>query len=54
MNNLNNEELLLLEEILNEEIKSYLYSGYETTSEYIVSIRSIIKKLGLKEIYKFD
>lgn len=50
MNNLNNEELSLLEEILNDEIIEYaVSSGYGFTNEYIVSLRNIIKKLGLKK-----
>lgn len=55
MNNLNNEELSLLEEILNDEIIEYaVSSGYGFTNEYIVSLRNIIKKLGLKEISDYD
>ena len=55
MNNLNNEELSLLEEILNNEIEEYaVSSGYGFTNEYIVSLRNIIKKLGLKETSDYD
>lgn len=55
MNNLNNEELSLLEEILNTEIIEYaVSSGYGFTNEYIVSLRNIIKKLGLNEKSDYD
>ena len=47
-------ELEYLEEILNEVIKDYLNSGYPLTDEYIVTLRGMLDKLGLKEIYKFE
>lgn len=55
MSNLNDKEIVLLEEILNGEIIHYAVSnGYGFTNEYIVSIRNIIKKLGLKEKSDYD
>lgn len=54
MSKLSDEEIDLLEEILNEEIKNYLYSGYGFTNEYVVSLRNIIKKLGLNETSDYD
>ena len=55
MNKLSDEEIALLEEILNTEIIEYaVSSGYGFTNEYIVSLRNIIKKLGLKETYDYD
>lgn len=55
MYDLNNEELSLLEEILNDEIIHYaVSSGYGFTNEYIVSLRNIIKKLGLKDTSDYD
>lgn len=51
---MNNEELLILQEILNEEILNYLLSDYKLDDEYVVKLRSILKKLNLKEIYDFD
>ncbi len=45
------EELECLQEIINEEILSYLESGYNIKDEYIILCRSILKKLNLKEIY---
>ena len=51
---LNDEELDLLEEIINDEIISYLESGYKNTSEYVVSCRNILKKLNLKELFNYD
>ena len=49
----NQRELNYLEEILNEEILSYLRSGYGLDSEYVVTLRGILEKLGLKELYTF-
>lgn len=48
------EELEILQEIINEEILSYLQSGYELTSSYINVLRGILKKLNLKETYNFE
>lgn len=50
---LNQEELECLQEILSEEILSYIQSGYKITDDYIVLCRNILKKLNLKEIYDF-
>ena len=47
-------ELECLQEIINEEILSYLDSGYNIKDEYVILCRSILKKLNLKEIYDFD
>lgn len=46
---MNEEEKQILEELINEEIKSYIQSGYRITDEYVITLRNIIKKLGLKE-----
>lgn len=54
MGNLTKEELETLQELLNEEILSYLDSGYGLQDEYVISLRSMIKKFCLKEIYDFD
>ncbi len=51
---MNKEELLILQEIINEEILSYLESGYELTSSYINVLRGILKKLNLEETYNFE
>lgn len=48
------EELLYLEEMINEEILEYLQSGYSIDNEYIITLRNMLKKLGLKEVYNFD
>ena len=48
------EELECLQEIINEEILSYLDSGYNIKDEYVILCRSILKKLNLKEINDFD
>lgn len=48
------EELLYLEEMINEEILEYLQSGYSIDDEYIMTLRNMLKKLGLKEVYNFD
>ena len=48
------EELECLQEIINEEILSYLDSWYNIKDEYVILCRSILKKLNLKEIYDFD
>lgn len=49
----NQRELNYLEEILNEEILSYLRSGYGLDNEYVVTLRGMLEKLGLKELYTF-
>lgn len=51
---LNVEELECLQEVINEEILSYLDSGYNIKDEYIILLRNILKKLNLKEIYDFE
>ena len=51
---MNKEDLDILEELINEEIYSYLESGYKLTDEYTLNLRDLLKKLGLKEIYDFD
>lgn len=48
------EELECLQEVMNEEILSYLDSGYNIQDEYIILLRNILKKLNLKEIYDFE
>ena len=48
------EELLILQEIINEEILSYLQSGYELNSCYINVLRGILKKLNLDDTYNFE
>ena len=50
----NDKELKYLEEIINEEIKDYLGSGYPLTDDYVVTLRGILKKLGVQEIYRFS
>lgn len=47
-------ELGYLEEMINEEIKDYLNSGYPLEDDYVVTLRGMLEKLGLKEIYKFE
>lgn len=51
---MNKEDYEILEEILNEELESYLSSGYSLQSEYAINLRNLIRKLNLKEIYDFD
>ena len=51
---LNEDDLDILKEVLNEEIFSYLDSGYKLTDEYTVKLRNILKKLKLRENYDFD
>ena len=48
------EELDILEEVLNEEIESYCQSGYSLRSDYVITLRNLLKKLNLKEVYDFD
>lgn len=42
------EENSILEELINEEIKSYLYSGYKITDNYVTTLRNILKKIRIK------
>lgn len=51
---MNEEEKEILEELLNNEIYDYMFSGYSVTSDYIIKLRKIIKKLELNETYNFD
>ena len=51
---LDKKELECLQEILNEEILSYIQSGYKITDDYVVLCRKILKDLNLKEIYNFE
>ena len=48
------EELETLQEIINEEILSYLESGYKISDCYIRTLRGILKKLNLDETYNFE
>lgn len=54
MSNLSEEEKAILEELLNEEIKSYLQSGYKVTDDYVIVLRNLLKKFKLREIYKYE
>ena len=51
---LDKKELDILQEVLNEEILSYLDSGYKLDNEYTIDLRNLLKKLNLEEIYDFD
>lgn len=51
---LDRKELECLQEILNEEILSYLQSGYKVTDDYVILCRKILEKLNLKEKYNFE
>ena len=51
---LDKKDLDILQEVLNEEILSYLDSGYKLDDEYTINLRNILKKLNLEEIYDFD
>lgn len=51
--NLTKEDLMILEEIINEEIHSQIDSGYKE-SDYVKTLRELLKKFDLKEIYNFD
>lgn len=48
------EEKSILQELLNEEIKSYLQSGYKITDEYVITLRNLLSKFDLKETYKYE
>ena len=50
----NEKELMYIEGVINEEILSCLRSGEDVDGEYIVTLREVLKKLGLKEYYRFD
>lgn len=51
---LNKNDLDILQEVLNEEILSYLDSGYKLDDEYTINLRNLLKKLNLEEVYDFD
>ena len=48
------DELFTLQGVLNEEILSMLKSGDGLNDFRVVIMRGLLKKLGLKEYYKFD
>ena len=52
--NLTRDDLGILQELINEEIESYLQSGYELNDKYTIDLRNLLKKIGLKEVYDFD
>ena len=54
MNQLTKDELDILEEVLNEEILSYLDSGYKKDCEWVVILRNLLSKLNSREYYNFD
>ena len=51
---MNKEELEVLEQVLNDELESYLDSGYSLNSEWVITIRNLLKKLNLKEYWDYD
>ena len=51
--NLTKEDLMILEEIINEEVHSQIDNGCKE-SDYVKTLRNLLKKLDLKEIYNFD
>ena len=51
---MNKEELAVLEQVLNEELESYLDSGYSLSSEWVITIRNLLKKLNLSEYWNYD
>ena len=51
---LTKDEAFNLQEIVNEEILSCLRSGTPLDDGYIVSLRSVLQKLGLKETYNYE
>lgn len=52
--NLTRYDLDILQELINEEIESYLQSGYKLNDKYTIDLRNLLKKIGLKEVYDFD
>ena len=51
---LDKKDLDILQEVLNEEILSYLDSGYKLDDEYTIDLRNLLRKLNLEEVYDFD
>ena len=47
-------DLSILEELLNEEILNFLNSGYGLNDECVIDLRTLIRKLGVKEVYNFE
>lgn len=54
MISLTDKEKIYLEEIINEELKSYLDSGYSIQDDYVVTLRGLLSRLNLKETYPYD
>lgn len=53
-NFLSEQDLVNLESLINEEILSFINSGYSIDNEYIIDLRNLLKKFDLKELYSFD
>lgn len=51
---LTKDELDILEDALNEALEEYLDSGYKLTDEYVINLRALLRKLGLREYYNYD
>lgn len=51
---LSNKELNYIECLLNEEIYEQLRKGILLNNDYIITLRDILKKLNLKELYDYD
>ena len=47
------EELVVLEQVLNEELESYLDSGYSLSSKWVITIRNLLKKLSMVFFYVY-
>ena len=48
------EQLSIIEELVNEEIKEYFRSGYGIDNHYIIQLREILKYFRLKEWWDYD
>ena len=51
---LEEKERIYLQELVNDELKNYLDDGYFLNDDYVIALRNIIEKLGLRETYPFD
>lgn len=51
---MNEDDKAIIEYLINEELDSYLDSGYKLTDEWVVKLRDLLKRYNLKELYDFD
>ena len=47
-------QLEILEQLLNDELDSYLDSGYGLDNDYVIELRNFLRQFNLKEYWDYD